>query len=76
MVRQKVDSIVQERAAPIRARAEFLRDSLETEARQRVEEARTRLDAERTKLEERLKALGAQAIPLPQIPRLPRKGRD
>ena len=72
MVRQKVDSIARERAAPIRARAEFLRDSLETEARQRVEEARTRLDAERTKLEERLKALGAQAIPLPQIPQIPR----
>ncbi|HKG91781.1 MAG TPA: hypothetical protein VKA84_07825 [Gemmatimonadaceae bacterium] len=72
MVRAKVDSVVEARTAPIRARAQFLRDSLETEARSRVEEARNRLDEERKKLEERLKALGASAIPLPQIPKVPR----
>ena len=71
-VRAEVDRVVEERTAPIKARAQFLRDSLETEAVARVDEARDRLVEERRKLDERLKALGAQAIPLPQIPQVPR----
>ncbi|HET9003076.1 MAG TPA: hypothetical protein VFN39_03645, partial [Gemmatimonadaceae bacterium] len=52
-VRAQVDRIVEERTAPIRAKA----DSLRAEGEQRVAEARARLDEEKQKLDERLKAL-------------------
>ena len=52
-VRAQVDRIVEEKTAPIRAKA----DSLRAEGEQRVAEARARLDEEKQKLDERLKAL-------------------
>ena len=52
-VRAQVDRIVDERTAPIRAKA----DSLRAEGEQRVADARARLDEEKQKLDERLKAL-------------------
>jgi len=52
-VRAQVDRIVDEKTAPIRAKA----DSLRAEGEQRVAEARARLDEEKQKLDERLKAL-------------------
>lgn len=51
--RAKVDRIVEEKTAPIRAKA----DSLRAEGEQRVAAARARLDEEKQKLDERLKAL-------------------
>jgi uncharacterized protein (TIGR03545 family) len=52
-VRAQVDRIVEEKTAPIRAKA----DSLRAEGEQRVADARARLDEEKQKLDERLKAL-------------------
>ena len=52
-VRAQVDRIVDERTAPLRAKA----DSLRAEGEQRVADARARLDEEKQQLEERLKAL-------------------
>ncbi len=52
-VRTQVDRIVDERTAPLRAKA----DSLRAEGEQRVADARARLDEEKQKLDERLKAL-------------------
>jgi len=52
-VRAQVDRIVDEKTAPIRAKA----DSLRAEGEARVAEARARLDEEKQKLDERLKAL-------------------
>lgn len=52
-VRAQVDKIVDEKTAPIRAKA----DSLRAEGEQRVADARARLDEEKQKLDERLKAL-------------------
>jgi uncharacterized protein (TIGR03545 family) len=52
-VRAQVDRIVDEKTAPIKAKA----DSLRAEGEARVAEARARLDAEKAKLDERLKAL-------------------
>lgn len=52
-VRTQVDRIVDERTAPLRAKA----DSLRAEGEQRVVDARARLDEEKQKLDERLKAL-------------------
>lgn len=51
--RAQVDRIVDEKTAPIRAKA----DSLRAEGEQRVADARARLDEEKQKLDERLKAL-------------------
>jgi uncharacterized protein (TIGR03545 family) len=65
-VRAQVDAIVDERTAPIRAKA----DSLRAEGEQRVADARARLDAEKQQLDDRLKALlSARGIPgLPALP--------
>ena len=52
-VRAQVDRIVDEKTAPIKAKA----DSLRAEGEQRVADARARLDEEKQKLDERLKAL-------------------
>ena len=52
-VRTQVDRIVDERTAPLRAKA----DSLRVEGEQRVADARARLDEEKQKLDDRLKAL-------------------
>jgi len=52
-VRAQVDRIVDEKTAPIKAKA----DSLRAEGEQRVAEARARLDDEKQKLDDRLKAL-------------------
>jgi uncharacterized protein (TIGR03545 family) len=64
-VRAAVDSIVEERTAPVRARVTAVR----TEAERRVDDARTRLADERQRLEERLKALTGGlggVLPLPR----------
>ena len=63
-VRAAVDSIVEERTAPVRAGVTALR----TEAERRVEEARARLAEERQRLETRLQSLtgGLGVIPLPR----------
>jgi hypothetical protein len=63
-VRAAVDSIVEERTAPVRARVAELR----TEAERRVEDTRTRLTEERQRLEARLQALTGLGgvIPLPR----------
>jgi uncharacterized protein (TIGR03545 family) len=64
-VRAAVDSIVEERTAPVRARVAALR----TEAERRVEDARTRLAEERQRLEARLQALTGGlggVVPLPR----------
>ncbi|MFL5561941.1 MAG: hypothetical protein ACJ79K_10735 [Gemmatimonadaceae bacterium] len=52
-VRSQVDQIVDEKTAPIKAKA----DSIRAEGEQRVAAARARLDEEKAKLDERLKAL-------------------
>ena len=52
-VRTEVDRIVDEKTAPLRAKA----DSLRAEGEQRVADARARLAEEKQKLDERLKAL-------------------
>ena len=52
-VRAQVDRIVDEKTAPLRAKA----DSLRAEGEQRIGEARARLDEEKQKLDDRLKAL-------------------
>jgi uncharacterized protein (TIGR03545 family) len=64
-VRAAVDSIAEERTAPVRARVTELR----AEADRRVEDARTRLAEERERLEARLQALTGGlggVIPLPR----------
>ncbi|MDQ4080389.1 MAG: hypothetical protein M3125_06485 [Gemmatimonadota bacterium] len=63
-VRAAVDSIVEQRAAPVRARVAAVR----TDAERRAGDARSRLAEERQRLEERLKALtgGLGVIPLPR----------
>ncbi|NUQ21342.1 MAG: hypothetical protein HOQ09_10325, partial [Gemmatimonadaceae bacterium] len=62
-VRAQVDRIVDEKTAPLRAKA----DSLRAQGEQLVADARTRLDEEKKKLDERLKALlpGGGLIKLP-----------
>lgn len=66
-VRARVDEIVEEKSAPVRARVTELRD----DAQQRIDEARTRLEQERATLDERLKALTAGAVKLPGLPDVP-----
>jgi hypothetical protein len=63
-VRAAVDSIVEERTAPVRARVTELR----AEAERRVEDARARLAEERQRLETRLQELTGLGgvIPLPR----------
>lgn len=63
-VRARVDSLVEEKAAPVRARVAELR----TEGERRVAEGRARLDAEKKKLEEQLKALTGGLVGLPKLP--------
>ena len=62
-VRSQVDRLVEERAAPIRARVAELR----SEGERRVTEARTRLDAERARLEAQLRGLIGGVVKLPGI---------
>jgi F0F1-type ATP synthase membrane subunit b/b' len=52
-LRTRVDSLVDEKAAPVKARVATLR----TEADQRIADARAKLDAERQKLDAQVKAL-------------------
>ena len=59
-VRARVDSLVEEKAAPVKARIAELR----TDTERRIAEARARLDAEKQKLEAQLRGLG-------NLPRLP-----
>ena len=59
--RAQVDKLVEERAAPIRAKA----NELKTEGERRVADARLKLDEEKRKLDERLKALSGGIIRLP-----------
>jgi vacuolar-type H+-ATPase subunit E/Vma4 len=54
--RAQVERIVRERAAPIQAEAQRVRD----EAEQRITEARTRIDETRAELEGRLRGLGVR----------------
>ena len=63
-VRAKVDSLAEERVAPVRAQVAALRSA----ANQRVADARAGLDEERTKLEAQLKALGGGVLGLPRLP--------
>src|SRR6185503_8702228 len=63
-VRARVDSLVEENAAPVRARIAELR----TEGERRVADGRARLDAEKRKLEEQLKALTGGLVGLPKLP--------
>jgi F0F1-type ATP synthase membrane subunit b/b' len=60
-VRAHVDSLVDEKAAPVRARIA----SLQVEADKRIADARTHLDAEKQKLEAQLKTLGGGLVKLP-----------
>jgi uncharacterized protein (TIGR03545 family) len=64
-VRAQVDQIVDEKTAPIKAKA----DSIRAEGEQKVADARARLDEEKAKLDERLKALlsakGVLGLPIP-----------
>jgi hypothetical protein len=66
-VRARVDEIVEEKSAPVRARVNALRD----DAQQRIDDARARLEEERSRLDERLKALTAGAVKLPGLPEIP-----
>jgi uncharacterized protein (TIGR03545 family) len=63
-IRAEVDRIVEEKAAPVRARVAELRG----EGEQRVAEARSRLDAERAKLDERVRVLSGGLVKLPKPP--------
>lgn len=67
MVRAKVDSIVEERTAPVRARVEELR----SDAQQRIDDARERLDEERRRLDDRLRTLTAGLVSIPNVPNVP-----
>ena len=64
-VRAQVNRLVEERAAPARAKVAEVR----SEADRRIADARARLDEEKRKLEERLKSLsaGIPGLPLPRI---------
>ena len=64
-VRAQVNRLVEEKAAPARAKVAEVR----SEADRRIADARTRLDEEKRKLEERLKSLsgGIPGLPLPRI---------
>ena len=61
MARAKVDSIVEEKVAPVRARALEIR----TEAERRVADARSQLDERKRQLEEQLKDLSGLPFGLP-----------
>ena len=65
--RERVDRIVDEKTAPLRAKA----DALRAEGERQVAEARARLDEEKRKLEERLRALvaGGGLVPIPGVSR-------
>ena len=67
LVRAKVDSIVEERTTPVRARVEELRN----ETQQRIDDAEARLEEERQRLEARLKTLTAGLVSLPNVPNVP-----
>jgi ElaB/YqjD/DUF883 family membrane-anchored ribosome-binding protein len=63
-IRARVDSLVQEKSAPVKARIATLR----AEADQRVGEARATLDAEKQKLDAQIKALSRGLVGLPGLP--------
>ncbi|HET9454230.1 MAG TPA: TIGR03545 family protein [Gemmatimonadaceae bacterium] len=64
-VRAQVNRLVEEKAAPARAKVAEVR----SEADRRIADARAKLDEEKRKLEERLKSLsgGIPGLPLPRI---------
>lgn len=62
--RAQVDRVVEENAAPIKARVTELR----ADAERRVAEARTRLDEQKQQLDAQLKALTRETVRLPQLP--------
>jgi hypothetical protein len=62
--RAQVDKLVDEKAAPIRAKA----NELKADGERRVADARLKLDEEKRKLDERLKALSGGIINLPKLP--------
>ncbi len=61
--RAHVDRLVEEKAAPVRARIADLR----TDVEQRIAEAKTRLDAEKQKLDAQMKTLTRGAVALPRV---------
>jgi len=63
-VRAHVDQLVEEKAAPVRARIAEAR----AESDRRLADARAKLDEEKRKLEERLKALSGGLVGLPRLP--------
>jgi uncharacterized protein (TIGR03545 family) len=63
-VRAQVDKLVDEKAAPVKARVAEVR----ADSERRIAEARTRLDDEKRKLDERLKALSGGILGLPKPP--------
>ena len=60
-MRARVDSLVDEKSAPIKARIADLR----SDADKRVADARAKLDAEKQKLDTQLKALSGGLVGLP-----------
>ena len=60
-VRARVDSLVEEKSAPVKAKVAELR----TEADKRVTEARAKLDAEKQKLDTQLKTVSGGLVGLP-----------
>ena len=63
-VRAQVDRLVEEKAAPVRAKITEVR----AQSEQRLADARARLDEERRRLDERLKSLGGGVTGLPRLP--------
>lgn len=60
-IRARVDSLVEEKSAPVKAKVAELR----TEADKRVADARAKLDAEKQKLDAQVKALSGGLVGLP-----------
>ena len=60
-IRARVDSLVDEKSAPVKARIAELR----TEADRRVADARAQLDAEKQRLDAQVKALSGGLVALP-----------
>lgn len=63
-VRAHVDRLVEDKAAPVRAKIAEVRSDSE----QRLADARARLDEEKRRLDERLKALSGGLVGLPRLP--------
>jgi hypothetical protein len=60
-IRARVDSLVDEKAAPVKAKIADVR----TQADQRIADARTKLDAEKQRLDAQVKALSGGLVGLP-----------